>query len=136
MAYQGLREALSQDPSTPQELLDELTDTITSLKEKERDCVARAQELIGEEEGAADLLQVLLSIPGVGPITTITLLALFRRYPHTNRRQIVALARLDPLEHRSGSSVHKSPGSASRVTARSGSACMKRPCRRPSVIRR
>jgi transposase len=48
-----------------------------------------------------------MTIPGVGPVTAITLLALFRRYPETNRKQIVALAGLDPMEYRSGSSVHK-----------------------------
>jgi len=48
-----------------------------------------------------------LSIPGVGPITAVTFLTLFLRYPRANRRQIVALAGLDPVEHQSGSSVHK-----------------------------
>ena len=62
----------------------------------------------GKEE-AAQSLQVLLSIPRVGPITEITLLILFHRYPETNRKQIVALAELDPIEYRSGSSVHKKP---------------------------
>jgi len=109
VAYQGLFEALSQDPATPKGLLAELTGMITSLKEKERECIARAQELIAEEEKAAASFQALLSIPGVGPITALTLLALFRRYPDTNRRQIVALAGLDPIEHRSGSAVHKKP---------------------------
>ena len=31
------------------------------------------------------------------------------RYPGTNRKQIVALAGLDPIEYRSGSSVHGKP---------------------------
>ena len=107
--YQGLFEALNQDPSTSRELLSELTETITSLKEKEQECIAQAKKLIEEEKEAAQSLQVLLSIPGVGPITAITLLILFRRYPGTNRKQIVALAGLDPIEYRSGSSVHKKP---------------------------
>ena len=109
VAYQGLFEALSQDPSTPKELLEELTDMIASLKEKEQECIAQAQRLSKEEEGAAQSLQLLMSITGVGPVTAITLLALFRRYPNTNRKQIVALGGLDPIEYRSGSSVHKKP---------------------------
>lgn len=84
-----------------------LTATITSLKEREQECIARARKHIEEE--AEQSLGVLLSIPGVGPVTAITLLGLFRRYPHTNRRQIVALAGLDPIEYRSRSSVHKKP---------------------------
>ena len=109
VAYQGLLEALSQDPFTPKELLAELSETITALKDRERECIARAQKPIEGEEAAAGSFQVLLSLPGVGPITALTLLTLFRRYPNTNRRQIVALAGIDPIEHRSGSSVHKRP---------------------------
>jgi len=122
VAYQGLFEALSQDPSTPRELLDELTETITSLKEKEQECIARAKKLIEEEEAASRSLQSLISIPGLGPVTAITLLALFRRYPGTNRKQIVALAGLDPIEYRSGSSVHKKP----RISKRGSSEIRKR----------
>jgi transposase len=122
VAYQGLFEAFTQDPSTPKELLAELTDMSMALKEKEQECIARAQKLIEGEETALESFQVLLSIPGVGPITAITLLALFRRYPHTNRRQIVALAGLDPIEHRSGSSVHKRP----RISKRGNSEIRKR----------
>ncbi len=91
VSYQGLLEALSQDPSTPKEVLEELTETVTSLKEKEQECITQAQKLIKEEEAAAQSFQVLMSIPGVGPVTAITLVALFRRYPGTNRKQIVAL---------------------------------------------
>ncbi len=122
VAYQGLFEALSQDPSTPKELLAELSNTITSLKEREQVCIARAQKLIGGEEAASESFQVLLSIPGVGPITALTLLTLFRRYPNTNRRQIVALAGLDPIKQQSGSSVHKKP----RISKRGNSEIRKR----------
>jgi len=107
IAHQGVFEALRQDPSTPKALLDELVATIESLKEKEKTCVVQMQELVSNEESELESLQALLSIPGVGPITAITLLALFLRYPGTNRRQIVALAGLDPVEHQSGSSIHK-----------------------------
>ena len=51
-------------------------------------------------------LDALLAIPGIGPITSLTLLALFRKYPDTNRNQIVALAGLDPIQFQSGTSVH------------------------------
>ncbi len=45
-------------------------------------------------------------MPGVGPITGLTLLALFRKYPDSNRSQIVALAGFDPIQFQSGTSVH------------------------------
>jgi len=44
---------LSQDPAAPKELFAELTGTITSLKEKGQECIARAQKLMEEEEKAA-----------------------------------------------------------------------------------
>ena len=122
VAYQGLFEALSQDPSTPQELLTELTETITSLKKKERECISRAKKLIVKEEVTAQSFQVLQTVPGVGPVTAIALLTLFRRYLNTNRKQIVALAGLDPIEYRSGSSVHRKP----RISKRGSSEIRKR----------
>ena len=109
VSYQGVFEALSQDPSTPGELLDEISEMIASLKEKERECIARAEDLIEGDGEASQSLQVLMTIPGVGLVTAITLVALFRRYPGTNRKQIVALVGFDPIEYRSGSSVHKKP---------------------------
>ena len=59
-----------------------------------------------EDEQAAIRLTAMLSTPGIGPITALTLLALFRKYADVNRSQIVALAGLDPIRFQSGTSVH------------------------------
>jgi transposase len=64
-----------------------------------------AQLAEGEGE-ASQRLNALLSIPGVGPITALTLLALLRKYPDANRSQIAALAGFDPIQIQSGTSVH------------------------------
>jgi len=106
VACQGVVEALSQDPATPRELLAELTEEIADLKAKEQHHLAAAEQLVGEDKQAAQRLMALLSIPGVGPITALTLLALFRKYSDANRRQIVALVGLDPIQFQSGTSVH------------------------------
>ena len=106
VAYQGVVEALSQDPATPQALLAELEAEIAELKGKEREHLVAAQEIVEEDEQAAQRLSALLSMPGVGPITGLTLLALFRKYPDANRSQIVALAGFDPIQFQSGTSVH------------------------------
>ncbi len=106
VAYQGVVEALSQDPATPQALLAELEAEIAKLKGKEREHLVAAQEIVEEDEQAAQRLSALLSMPGVGPITGLTLLALFRKYPNANRSQIVALAGFDPIQFLSGTSVH------------------------------
>ena len=107
VAHQGLLEALANDPFTPQTLLNRLKADIASMKEKEAECVACAQAIIEEDEEACLSLQALMSVVGLGPITSITLLSFFRRYQGTNRQQIVALAGLDPVAYQSGISVHR-----------------------------
>lgn len=106
VAHQNVLEALSQDPATSRALLDEVREEIRELKRKEKQQVDAAQNLV---EGSADTkqrLDLLLTIPGIGPITALTLLALFRKYGDANRSQIVALAGFDPIQIQSGTSVH------------------------------
>jgi transposase len=106
VACQGVVEALSHDPATPRELLAELKGEIADLKAKERHHLVAAERLVEGDAQAAQQLAGLLSVPGVGPITALTLLALFRKYVGANRRQIVALAGFDPIQIQSGTSVH------------------------------
>jgi len=106
VAYQNVLEALSEDPATSQELLSELRAQICELKSKEKQQLGAAQRLVEGDHEASQRLDSLLSIPGVGPITGLTLLALFRKYADANRSQIVALAGLDPIQIQSGTSVH------------------------------
>jgi len=107
VAYQGLLEALTNDPFTDQALLDQLHETICSLKQREAACVSQAQAVINQDEEAASKLQALLSIPGLGPISSITLFRFLRKYECRNRQQAVALSGLDPISHESGTSVHR-----------------------------
>ena len=106
VAYQNVVEALSHDPATSEGLLAELREEISVLKAKEKQHLEAAQRLVEEDEEAASRLSDLLSIPGIGPITALTLLAMFRKYPDASRNQIVALAGLDPIQIQSGTSVH------------------------------
>lgn len=107
VAAQGLYEALSHDPATPQSVLDELQATIASLKKEEVRHIVQAQDAVYEDEEAARQMECLLSIPGIGPVTALTLQALFRKYPGTNRKQVVALVGFDPIQYQSGTSVHR-----------------------------
>jgi len=106
VAYQNVLEALSQDPATSSVLLDEVSEEIRELKRKEKQQIDAAQKLIEVEPVTKHRLELLLTIPGIGPITAITLLALFRKYGNANRSQIVALAGFDPIQIQSGTSVH------------------------------
>ena len=51
-------------------------------------------------------LKNLLSIKGIGVISAINLIYLFRKYPDANRNEITALAGLDPIKRQSGSSLN------------------------------
>ena len=106
VAYQGLREALENDPATPTDLLDKLTDEIARLKRKEIQHIREATATVSVHGKANQQYQALLSIPGIGPITGLTLLSVFRKYLDASRSQIVALAGLDPIQFLSGTSVH------------------------------
>ncbi|MCD6183099.1 MAG: IS110 family transposase, partial [Thermovirga sp.] len=44
-----------------------------------------------------------------GIVTALYLLVFFFKFPDANRKQITALAGLDPIQHQSGNSVHGKP---------------------------
>lgn len=106
VAYQGLLEALEHDPSTERELVADLRLAIAELKEQEKAQLTAAQADILADEQTAWRFRALLSTPGIGPMTALTLFALFRKYPGVNRQQLVALGGLDPIQMQSGTSVH------------------------------
>ena len=107
VAYQNVLEALSQDPATSTDLLDEVKAEIRELKSKEKQQVDAAKNLAANDTDSRHRLELLLSIPGVGPITSLTLVTLFRKYGSASRGQIVALAGFDPIQIQSGTSVHR-----------------------------
>jgi transposase len=106
VAYQGLLEALEHDPATGKSLLSGLRREIAELKARETHQLEEAQAVVAADAEAAKCLDVLLSIPGIGPMTALTLLAMFRKYPGVNRQQLGALGGLDPIQIQSGTSIH------------------------------
>ena len=94
------------DPATPRTLLAEIKAEIAELKNREERYLVATQRNAEEDEQTGRRLVALLSIPGIGPITALTLLALFRKYPGATRSQIVALTGLDPIQFQPGTSVH------------------------------
>ena len=59
-----------------------------------------------DHEETREDLHNLLSMNGIGVISAINLLYLFRKYPGANRNEITALAGLDPVRRQSGSSLN------------------------------
>ena len=75
-------------------------DAIEEQLEKEMEAVAEDHEETRED------LHNLLSVNGIGVISAMSLLYLFRTYPGANRNEITALAGLDPGRRQSGSSLN------------------------------
>jgi len=67
--------------------------------EKEMEAYAEDHEETQED------LHNLLSMKGIGVVSAMSLLYLFRKYPGANRNEITALAGLDPVQRQSGSSL-------------------------------
>jgi len=75
--------------------------TMEEQLEKEMEAYAEDHEETRED------LHNLLSMHGVGVISAMSLLYLFRKYPGANRNKITALAGLDPIQRQSGSSLNE-----------------------------
>jgi transposase len=99
-------EALSHHPHTPKELLVLLRHDLARAEKIEARLLARMEELIKADGDISRDYENLLTIPGIGKICAITLLAFFRTYGETKRSEITALVGLDPTRKESGTSVN------------------------------
>jgi transposase len=75
-------------------------------KQEEAMMVAMEKKTKASETMKEDFAR-LTSIPGIGPLSAIVLLMMFRRYPETNRTEMTALMGLDPIRRTSGTTLHK-----------------------------
>lgn len=108
IALQGALDAMEQEPLMDISLCDLFSGEIERLKHLEKEILEKARIKV-MESGAGKQLESLLSIPGIGTVNALFLLAFFRIYPDANRKQITALAGLDPVFRESGTSVHGKP---------------------------
>ena len=86
-------------------LIKEVKADIKKTKEQEDSILESAYALIEKDTVLKRKYDAIISIRGVGKVAAIVLLHLFIKYPHTNQRQIVSLAGLDPIIKESGSSI-------------------------------
>ena len=84
-----------------------------SLEKELKHLGAMEEQLENEMEAVAEdheetreALHNLLSMNGIGVISAMSLLYLFRTYPGANRNEITTLAGLDPVRRQSGSSLN------------------------------
>jgi len=79
---------------------------INHLKQIEEDLEREMKTFAENNPETREALDNLLSIKGIGVISAIALLYLFKKYPDTNRNGTTALAGLDPVRRQSGFSLN------------------------------
>ena len=79
---------------------------VKHLTQMEENLEKETEAFVENNQETREDLKNLLSIKGIGVISAINLLYLFRKYPDANRNEITALAGLDPIKRQSGSSLN------------------------------
>jgi len=98
-------EALECNTNSPPELVTLLKKEFKRTKETEEKIKAKVEEYIKKDSKLKEDYKKQMTIPGVGKLSAICLLALFNKYKDTNQAQIIALVGLDPIKRESGTSV-------------------------------
>ena len=86
-------------------LIKRLQKEIKELKQMETTIMDEMHESITKDEQLNKKYESIISIDGLGKVSTIALLHMFIRYPNANQRQIISLAGLDPIIKESGTSI-------------------------------
>lgn len=86
----------------PQPMRASLTEHIAWLKERIASLEAELEELLAAHQDWSEKQKVLRSVPGVGPITTLTLLSDLPELGELSRQKIAALVGVAPYHHDSG----------------------------------
>jgi len=104
------QEKAAADPRLPTELAQGLETLLACLKSELENVERQARELVKADSKLHQAQGLLLSIPGIGPKTALTLLAEYgpQLYQATPR-QLTCYAGLDPILFESGTSVRKRP---------------------------
>ena len=96
---------LAKDGQVKVPVFNEDVEQIKELQEKELRIIEQVQTLIDFTDEYRVSYENIISIKGVGQITSIVLLHLFLKYPEANQRQITSLTGLNPIYRQSGSSI-------------------------------
>jgi transposase len=84
-----------------------LEEEVKRLKKQEEVLVVEMEKKTKSSGTMREDFARLTSIPGIGAISAIVLLMMFRRYSETNRSEITSLVGLDPTRYSSGTSIQK-----------------------------
>jgi transposase len=99
-------QSLEEKSGVTKKLKDSLEKELGRLGAMEDELEKEMKAYAEDHEETREDLHNLLSMNGVGVISAMSLLYLFRTYPGANRNEITALAGLDPVRRQSGSSLN------------------------------
>src|SRR5450830_941608 len=99
-------QSLEYKSGVTRKLKDSLEKELKHLGAMEDELEKEMEAYAEDHEETREAFHNLLSMNGVGVISAINLLYLFRKYPGANRNEITALAGLDPGGRQSGSSLN------------------------------
>lgn len=113
---------------TPELYKSELLELLSILAQRLRVVDARLREIIKASPDLAEPDAIIQSIPGIGPVTSATLLALLPEMPLLGRKQICALVGVAPYNRDSGKYRGQRHIFAGRAQIRKVLYCALRPC--------
>ena len=97
--------ALAHTPRAPHALREMIERELRAVRNAEEELVRQMEDSINTDGELKDDYANLLTIKGIGRISAIALLTLFRSHEKTSREEITALAGLDPTRTESGTAV-------------------------------
>jgi len=104
------RRKAAADPSTPSLAFESFKTLEKTLRQQVDNTLAQAVDLVRSSPNLRDTFSLLVTIPGVGAKTAITLIGEFGpRIQTATPRQMTSFAGLDPVLWESGSSVRRKP---------------------------
>lgn len=100
MHAERCRLAIASNTAVRKSIARQIASLTRDLKEIEREITAHLKS----DAGAAELMALLQSVRGIGPVVAMTLLADLPEIGHLSAKEIAALAGLAPQTHQSGKS--------------------------------
>jgi transposase len=114
----------------PRCVVEDLKRAMAQLDRRLKRLRGEARRLIEADEQLAKRFRLLLSIPGIGEVSAVQILGeVALLAAHMTVRQWVAYSGLDPVQHESGTSVHRSAH-----ISRSGSRHLRRALYMPALV--
>ena len=89
--------------------ISDLKRNIDNYTKQQKKILSQIKKIIDSNNTLKEGYNNITSIKGIGKIGGIVLLYLFIKYPNANKKQLISLTGLDPIDKRSGSSIKTKP---------------------------